>query len=905
MKPFKYILASCLLLSVVGCNDDSNNKNSQLAVSLAPITEDGISLDAVYLESYSADAFAVVQVHGLPDTVSPMDFYVEYHVAGQGAPGPGVSGGGKTALIQAVEDEPVLLVVPLADPDGHMLKLRITNGRSYSDTFDFEQLPLPDTDPDITLEVLFDKMEAYLQQLTEAYQLQYPDDLQAFFAAPETAAPQYAPLLMIYNAFVNPDNSHGLRQQDFSDEERVLVERLLRHWRLLEHIEQHRQIAQGPDSLIPAASTAFTGHTGGRVYSASDDPLIAEGMTDINTPLELSMHMAQYGQVRRTQRDIDNVVDAATQGAMVIGIGASLLAGPAGVAGAGATVGYVKAALAGLSSIDALNGAASMVRGFFPCCIDELEMRLGPASGHVAQEDAVTPALQILDVQATVSSDGLDLTKELMDRVRSKLVGNISGDIKGLISQGFIDDKLIDTATASLFDGFDFSGRELVFQWQVEMTDNNAARWLQMDLDGFGAGPLIFKELPGYSPSTFSFDLDEGSYFGQEHQVNIVRVNPHPDEFDMGFWHPQMPYDSKPVSAGKIELIARPSVLQVSEKGEEIEFEIEVRNAVNGDIEDEVLLELEPERGSIALLSRSAEGSTHRHRYRYTAPAQELPDSFSLMVQSASKDGVRGRVDEPTPRFTQLRISTEPELIVINPGAACVKPGETEQFEAVDEITGQPIDVNWHMEGSGGSISSSGLFSAASAGDLLVLATSQRDSDNVAAVNVTVGDCSCWWYARVGGDFGESASGDTLYLDHDAGDITSINFSTDGAFFELKFPQAIPAGASGIHQAEAPLGSLSSSNFAWTNPEQLPGLVDPVPLLKFDVTRHQMLDADELGVADNSRLLDARASGTVVHDYLNQEEGKMERLSGPFSLRMRGAFWISLGSGRLNCSPGL
>ena len=248
-----------------------------------------------------------------------------------------------------------------------------------------------------------------------------------------------------------------------------------------------------------------------------------------------------------------------------------------------------------------------------------------------------------------------------------------------------------------------------------------------------------------------------------------------------------------------------------------------------------------------------------------------------------------------------------------------MRDGEQQLFTATG-LGGEPAPVDWRVEGPG-QINAAGLYTAGQAngdGQAVVTATLQADDAITAVAHITLGDCSCWWAGRVGGDFQQQAAGDTQWIEQDEQNrIVKMSHVNDGnALFYLDLSEdPVAPGATGTYQATVGLtpGSvpgyfgtgLPPAYSAWWNPASpvaLTGGLPPIPKLQVQVTQHDMLPHPH---DDGARMLEARVTGTVVYEWLEYSPNRVERLSGNLDVGIRGSYWFGLGPSTINCSRGL
>ena len=201
----------------------------------------------------------------------------------------------------------------------------------------------------------------------------------------------------------------------------------------------------------------------------------------------------------------------------------------------------------------------------------------------------------------------------------------------------------------------------------------------------------------------------------------------------------------------------------------------------------------------------SATGGTVTSAGLYTAPQA---DGTYLVV---AREGTSGRAD--TSRVT-VRATTIPLLGVdLTPGSATVAAGATRQFTATGRYgdgTSRPVGAAWSA--TGGTVSSSGLYTAgATAGSFRVIASFGGRADT-AAVSVTVPSSPGGSYARLAGDDWRAyASASQLSAYYSSGDLARVSLAADPVFGQVvritqaagstsspRLTRALPAPASRV-----------------------------------------------------------------------------------------------------------
>ncbi|MFU8805410.1 MAG: Ig-like domain-containing protein [Bradymonadaceae bacterium] len=143
-----------------------------------------------------------------------------------------------------------------------------------------------------------------------------------------------------------------------------------------------------------------------------------------------------------------------------------------------------------------------------------------------------------------------------------------------------------------------------------------------------------------------------------------------------------------------------------------------------------------------------------------TAPASEEDFPVVIRARSRARTGLRnparfgaGFAREEREAFGFYRDKSEVKIV---PGNACVKPGESRQFDAY--VTGDMDDDSVRWSTTGGEIDENGVFTGTSTGRFRITAKSNANSRLEDTARVTVGDCRCSWEFQVRGPLFFSAS---------------------------------------------------------------------------------------------------------------------------------------------------
>lgn len=900
--------------------DDEQPDEEPPAISDDPINDGDIDLSDAGLEADSAAVFDLVAVSGLPDDAVVEDLHVEYRFADDEWPiGPGVEDSGVAMMVQPDRSEQIFLLAPLVDSEGTSLKLRITDGSgSYSRTLGLAVTALP-AGQDGAIEELLDATESVVRNTTEAYGMSYPDDLRDYIDSPQSIEPQFVPLIQGYQIVANPDNPNGLRSLELTDEERELMERIIVHMELIPEMRALAEYTASDDTLIDQAipqiqstvayarpdDTGLMRADAGSYQTQASEPIIFEGLYSLSGPNQLSSYLSDYETSIIAQQNIEAGAEYAGYAVTAIGLGAAfVVSGPPGAAAASASATASSAATAALilGVVEVAGGAANVARGFVPCCIVSVDMDLDPESGMVPQEDALEPTLLLEGATATVHSDGIDLTEEVLSRALDLVSGGFSDKMVDDYAENELSEELVEYAAGLPFDQIGFSGREIVFEWtDVDISGNDPEHWLDIRHEGFAGAEPIFERTAGGSFTTVAYQLNADTFFGNEQSQDVLGIEPSRDEFRMGSWHPPIPGDSQTIGSNVIDVRFEPAGIRVDDPGQVTPFKVIVTGARDTGIE--LPLTLEPELGSVVALNNGDEGV---YEFEYHAPDDELPaQPIYISTKATSTGGVRSR-GEPSERSDSLLVSTDDALVAVQPRSICLEQGETRTFEAQDPLTGDPVDATWSADL--GQISNAGNYTAPapqSPGYATVTATTE-EGDATATAHVAFG-CTCWWQGTVSGGISEShAHSITSIFLNDQGQLTEFLFGArdDRLGSRIILDTPVNAGATGTFTGRTTHGSSFGTDpqKAWQNTD-LSIVSEAVrPPLEVQITRHELIDPG-LGRPEGSRIVEATVSGAVTRWEFQEETGFVV-FAGGLNISVEGNYSIAitaLSQRMLNC----
>lgn len=193
--------------------------------------------------------------------------------------------------------------------------------------------------------------------------------------------------------------------------------------------------------------------------------------------------------------------------------------------------------------------------------------------------------------------------------------------------------------------------------------------------------------------------------------------------------------ESELVEIKEIEISVTPDWIEADPE-EVLNFEVTVENANDPSVE----FSLYPEAGHQMKVKRISDGE-----YIVGVKVSSNEDDFPTMLtaESISETGLRALPDSP-PRVAIADVKLKNAGITVTPGSACVKPGETEQFEATIHHPDYK-KVEWKV--SEGSITKDGLFTAsdAEAGtEVIIEAMAAKNNKVMGVASVLIGECVCY-----------------------------------------------------------------------------------------------------------------------------------------------------------------
>jgi len=310
----------------------------------------------------------------------------------------------------------------------------------------------------------------------------------------------------------------------------------------------------------------------------------------------------------------------------------------------------------------------------------------------------------------------------------------------------------------------------------------------------------------------------------------------------------------------------------------------------------ELPLQLDPDFGTIVQTGTEENGV---YTFDYTKPAGDLPSGIATVTAtSIAQTGIRADINDPPLRTANLLISPLAQRFDVTPGSACLGAGDTQQFQALNPVTGEPVEVSWSADR--GSINASGLYTAP-AGDGSDAITASTET-NASSVQVTIGDCTCYFKAELSGA-GVSANvvrAGLSYLALGRDDTThnQLRFfgqetspdNTTGIILELDPPLLI--GASGSLST-----TTRSSGFVGGERYVLFGPDGPLPALTVDITRRTPIATGVTG----SVALEGRVYGSV--NVARNEAPPDNLVPAYLNVEFNGIYTIPTAGPALNCDP--
>lgn len=909
-------IAAILFLTVfmVACGGggDSSGKSVDSGVG-APFTDpEGADLSGVSLAQTGAAPMEWVEVLGLPEGVGQSDVHIKYLPAALDE-NPWSS---DEALIMplyveiADDSDRVFLAAPLFELEGSAAKMVVSDGKSHSGLLNLDLLPLPARRAG-AIDELTVALEDLLKAGTEALGKDYPEEWEGWRDQSYNQIPEYLlPLALFWHETANRDNPNALVNRSFDAEERELLERILAHRSrqgnlFVETVENLAQATRDGNTLLDEAAAATPVMTSSspllnsqkivsqsqiRMAASSTLPiqeLNGQAFAPINSPEALARLLQAFKDAREFSEDIEMATDIADIGVTVVTVASTGGAGGLARAGASLTGKSVtrRATAFVVTSAARLAGFSQVAQWFLPCCIPDMQVELDPADGRIPSEDEVANQIRLVKATGRAESAGVNLVQKAFDQVVGSVQGQfdeVAGNTIDALADSSIPSELISSPTEPLFQEISSrlpEGANIVLVWEdIDLAGSEPQRWLNHEVDTFASGEAsAIIEQANTSSQSYEFRLRTPEAF--DRQASLLRFRTDPAQLPA----PEA-IATRQISLEYIDIEFAPSVIRVDDDTPDV---TPVTMTVTGanDTNVELPLQLDPDFGTLV---QTGTGENGVYTFDYIKPAGELPDGIATVnATSTAKTGIRADFNDPPPRTANLLISPLPERVEVSPGSACLGAGETQQFQARDPVTGEPVEVSWSADR--GSINTGGLYTAPGGdGPDTVTASTENNSSSA---QITVADCSCTFTASLSGPgvsaadrYAGAQGGLVLSLSESGYD--GISFFGDGASTALiwNFDTPLPFGATGPASTSirAPVAStLNGEGFSST--DLLSGA--SLPALDVSISERQLLGFG----APNAVSMAGTISGTVsVPDFA---EG--ESINAALSIEFSGLFTFS------------
>jgi hypothetical protein len=550
-----------------------------------------------------ADPFELVEVTGLPDSTDVTDVYAEYELEGSGEPIRPEAESGVAYLVEPDQRDGTYLLAPLAEADGAQVRLKITDGRSYSGalSLDVQALPSPGTAAG-AFDELQDALDTLVRKSTEAVGLSYPDDLRAGLDDPESVDPALTELFRAYDMVSNPDNPRSFTNLEFEGEELGLTERLVTHMRFAGQADavggfvesddapihdvgaalRSAEAVESPNTVPSSNSPQASGASYPREFQPGD-PLVLNGpaVYAIDGPQTLSTKMKEYRTARRRLRDVRQAEEILDHTVSAMG----LVAIVASFGSATPAVTSIKTGLeVGLTASSVLLGVETVATAFLPCCAVETRFEQIPSGDHidVHNEDEKEPQLVVVDVRVDVKSDK-NMPQGLFGRVLDELEGQVTDGVMDRVDRKLseMESSVVEYGISSVFDQANLN-REIYFEWpNVDLMGDDPDRWLESEIRSAGYDPIVWNQ-PQPEEGRLTAVLDPVGFSGNETATNILNVDRDADHFPHGFWADDNDGGrgkSKTVTGNRIT-VNFPRDIHTVEAGEQYELDFYIREGL-------------------------------------------------------------------------------------------------------------------------------------------------------------------------------------------------------------------------------------------------------------------------------------------------------------------------------------
>lgn len=237
---------------------------------------------------------------------------------------------------------------------------------------------------------------------------------------------------------------------------------------------------------------------------------------------------------------------------------------------------------------------------------------------------------------------------------------------------------------------------------------------------------------------------------------------------------------ARPIEVLRLEVEIIPDE-QVVEPGQVVSFEARVTNANDPSVQ----WTISPTSHSLEVVGGDGGGTVRVHT---SGDPDQLP---AVLTARSTATGPMRPLALPA-RTANALLHTG--AFILEPGGACVEPGNALQFELRDprpppvavSAAGREEDAaaspepgpgpqrSGHLaavwEASEGSITQQGLFTAPGTPGLVTVTARRGDREERALVRVAE-NCRCWWIASIDGGFSGTATGDVAYFFRQGSDL--------------------------------------------------------------------------------------------------------------------------------------
>ena len=927
------VMTVLLIGSSLGCSDDSDdsddsNGGSNIPTAGAPAHTDpeGADLSDLKPTSLEVDPLDRVEVTGLPDDISSQDLWIEYAVTSGGIEreDEGEDDTEELGVMPLVSlDETVYLLTPLLDPEGSTIVLTMTDGASHSEGFELTIAALPPP-----REGAVDELEVAMERLvaatTEAMELDYPDEWEHWRAEGLEEMPEYLlPAMRSWLTVADETNDSAWVNQDFDDDTRTLLERLLAAQPIIEAVNGQAELIEEGDSLLeyaastPAPSTEVVGSVQSAqsgLGSDGESRWEMPGRVTIQDAYDLENWIEEYNTVVDIQQKAEMFDETV---GTVLSIAALIASAPSGGAGAVAMTQVRRQLMnAAISMVSIIAGTAGIARWFLPCCIVDLDTTISPLDGEIHHEDAEENQVSLVSARASAESEGVNLTEEIlslvMDEIGELLDNPMSDEFDNFVDDQ-VSDAVFDYASSELIEGFfdQFPpGSEMVFYWNhIDMMIDGPAQWLEPEIDVYGSGGTgpIFELATGTEEDpSLEFRLRAPQAFYRSD--SLLAFTTRYDVFET-----KRAGDTHEIDFNYIRVAFDPAWYRVDDDDITIPFAVQVYNSALF-AEDapfiDTELRLEPDIGEVEY--QSTDEATGRVYFHYLVP-DDFPDDqiVEIYAESTTETGIRDPANNPPTREGKMLITADPDLVEfldIQPSADCIDGGDTHQFEAVNILSEEPPEVTWEVDE--GTISDSGLYTAPDgATEATIRATLIEDPDRSATADIIVDQCDCWWRGFLSGPDGGTDYGFTALLRYDEDEdhyyrLTLYSEKFSNSQVDIDFLQPLVLGDTESLEAE-----LRTNLFADTfmgssggTDEAPDGQYLEAPPLTMDLTRNEPVES----AGDEHTInLQGTLQGAVVVDtgLTGIWDAKNAHLSLEFEMPFQEPPMGVGGGDQLNCQP--